>query len=105
MKRCSAYLAHLKNTETQELRLEDITVVKEFPNVFPNELLGMPPKREVEFSVDLISRTSLISMAPSKMAPEELKELNVQLQELVEKWFIRPSVSPWGAPILFVKKK
>ncbi|KAH9685255.1 Endonuclease [Citrus sinensis] len=104
-KGCSAYLAHVIDTEARELRLEDITVVKEFPDVFPNELPGMPPNREVEFSIDLVPGTSPISMAPYRMAPAELKELKVQLQELVEKGFIRPSVSPWGAPVLFVKKK
>ena len=104
-KRCSVYLAHVIDIEGRELRLEDITVVKEFPDVFPNKLHGMPPNREVEFSIDLVPGTSLISMAPYRMALAELKELKVQLQELVEKGFIRPSVSPWGAPVLFVKKK
>ena len=65
----------------------------------------MPPNREVEFFIDLVPAISPISMAPYRMAPVELKELKVQLQELVEKVFTRPSVSPWGAPVLFVKKK
>ena len=85
--------------------MEDIAVVKEFPYVFPDELPGMPPNREVEFSIDLVLGTSLISMALYRMALAELKELKVQLQELVDKEFIRPSVSLWGAPVLFVKKK
>ena len=85
--------------------MEDITAVKEFPDVFPNELPGMPPNREVEFSIDLVPGTSPICMAPYRMTPVELKELKVQLQEFVEKGFIRPSVFPWGAPVLFVKKK
>ncbi|KAH9751681.1 Endonuclease [Citrus sinensis] len=92
------------DTEARELRLEDIVVVKEFPNVFPDELPMMPPNREAEFSINLVSETSPISMAPYRMAPVELKELKVQLQELVEKRFIRPSVSLLGALVLFVKK-
>ncbi|KAH9763329.1 hypothetical protein KPL70_001129 [Citrus sinensis] len=92
-------------TEARELRLEAIAVVKEFPDVFLDELPRMPPNKEVEFSIDLVPGTSPISMAPYRMAPAELKELKVQLQELVERGFIRPSVSPWGAPVLFVKKK
>ena len=65
----------------------------------------MPPDRELEFSIDLIPGSAPISQAPYRMAPSELKELKVQLQDLVDRGFIRPSVSPWGAPILFVKKK
>ena len=93
------------DTEARELRLEDIAVVKEFPNVFPDELPRMPPNREAEFSIDLVLGTSPISMAPYKIAPAELKELKVQLQELVEKRFIRPSVSLLGDPVIFVKKR
>ena len=69
------------------------------------ELPGLPPIREVEFSIEVIPGTTPISMAPYRMAPAELKELKTQLQELLDKGFIRPSVSPWGAPVLFVKKK
>ncbi|KAH9657944.1 Endonuclease [Citrus sinensis] len=104
-KGCSAYLAHIIDTEVRVLRLKDIPVVQEFPDVFPNELPGMPPNREIEFSIDLVPGTAPISIAPYRMAPAELKELKIQLQELVYKGFIRPSVSPWGAPVLFVKKK
>nr|GFC33937.1 putative reverse transcriptase domain, aspartic peptidase domain protein [Tanacetum cinerariifolium] len=70
-----------------------------------NELPGIPPVREVEFNIDLIPGAEPISNAPYRMAPIELKELKDQLQELLERGFIRPSVSPWGAPVLFVKKK
>ncbi|GJV26200.1 putative reverse transcriptase domain-containing protein [Tanacetum coccineum] len=73
--------------------------------IFPNELPGLPPEREVEFTIELIPGTQPISKAPYRMAPVELKELKDQLQELLERGFIRPSVSPWGAPVLFVKKK
>ena len=80
-------------------------MVKEFPDVFPEELPGLPPEREMNLSVEILSGTTPISRAPYKMAPTELKELKIQLQELLDKGFIQPSVSPWGAPILFVKKK
>ena len=87
------------------LRIEDIPVVSEFPDVFPEELPGLPPTREIDFTIDLLPGTAPISQAPYRMAPAELKELKTQLQELVDKGFIRPSMSPWGAPVLFVKKK
>nr|GFB00875.1 hypothetical protein [Tanacetum cinerariifolium] len=74
-------------------------VVSEFPDVFPDELPGIPPVREVEFSIELIPGAEPISKAPYRMAPIELKELKDQLQELLERGFIRPSVSPWGAPL------
>nr|GFA43756.1 retrotransposon protein, putative, Ty3-gypsy subclass [Tanacetum cinerariifolium] len=80
-------------------------IVSEFPDVFPDELPGIPPVRKVEFSIKLIPGAEPISKAPYRMAPIELKELKDQLQELLERGFIRPSVSPWGAPVLFVKKK
>nr|GFD57779.1 putative reverse transcriptase domain-containing protein [Tanacetum cinerariifolium] len=80
-------------------------IVSEFPDVFPDELPGIPPVREVEFNIELTPGLEPISKAPYRMAPIELKELKDQLQELLERGFIRPSVSPWGAPVLFVKKK
>ena len=86
-------------------KLEDISVVNEFPDVFPDELPGLPPDREIEFAFDLAPGTEPVSKAPYRMVPVEMKELAKQLQELIEKKVIRPSVSPWGAPILFVKKK
>ncbi|BBN69306.1 transposable element gene [Prunus dulcis] len=104
-KGCSGYLAHIVDSRTQELKLEDIPVVRDFPDVFPDDLPGLPPHREIEFTIELIPGTNPISQAPYRMAPAELKELKVQLQELVDKGFIRPSFSPWGAPVLFVKKK
>ena len=85
--------------------MEDIAIVRDYPNVFPDDLFGLPPEREVEFIIDLALETTPISKAPYRMAPMELKELKIQLQELLDKGFIRPSVSPWGAPVLFVKKK
>ncbi|KAL5831609.1 hypothetical protein ACOSQ4_016963 [Xanthoceras sorbifolium] len=82
----------------------DIPVVREFSNVFPEDFLGLPPDREVEFQIELTPGTEPISKAPYRMAPSELKELKVQMEELVNKGFVRPSSSPWGAPVLFVKK-
>jgi hypothetical protein len=80
-------------------------VVKDFPDVFPEELLGMPPDREVEFVIDLLPGTVPISKRLYRMSSEELKELKKQLTELQEAGYIRPSSSPWGAPVLFVQKK
>ena len=74
-------------------------------DVFPNELPGLPPRRVVDFGIELHPGISPISMTPHRMTPVELQELRVQLQELLDKGFIRPSTSPWGAPVLFVKKK
>ncbi|KAG8487500.1 hypothetical protein CXB51_018708 [Gossypium anomalum] len=100
-----AYLAYVLDTKVSESKIQAVPVVCEFSDVFPEELPGLPPEREVEFSIDLIPGTTPISIAPYRMAPTELKELKTQLQELVDRSFIRPSHSPWGAPVLFVKKK
>ncbi|KAL5564584.1 hypothetical protein UlMin_027748 [Ulmus minor] len=78
-----------------------IMVVGEYPDVFPDELPGLPPEREIEFCIDLIPGTSPISISPYRMAPTEMIELRKQLQELLDRGFIRPSASPWGAPVLF----
>jgi hypothetical protein len=86
-------------------RIEDIPVVREFQDVFPQELPGMPPDGEIEFTIDLISGTSPIAQAPYKMGPKELVELKAQLDELDEKAFIRESISPWGTPVIFVDKR
>jgi hypothetical protein len=85
--------------------LEGVPVVNEYPDVFPEELPGMPPDRDIEFVIDLIPGTSPIAKRPYRMAASELTELNKQLEELQRIGFIRPSSSPWGAPVLFVKKK
>ena len=73
--------------------------------MFPEELPGLPPHKEIEFAIDVVPGATPASITPYRMAPLELKELKLQLQELLEKGFIRPSVSPWGAPVLFVKNK
>ena len=82
--------------------LEDVLVVRDFPDVFPDDLPGLPPEREIDFPIDLVPGTAPISLPPYRMAPAELKELKTQFQELVDRGFIRPSISPWGAPVLFV---
>jgi hypothetical protein len=85
--------------------VEKIPVVCEYLDVFPDELPGMPPDRDIEFAIELQPVTTPISKRPYRMSPAELAELKKQLQELLDKGFIRPSTSPWGCPALFVKKK
>ncbi|WVZ56670.1 hypothetical protein U9M48_007164, partial [Paspalum notatum var. saurae] len=85
--------------------VEDVPVVREYPDVFLEELPGLPPVRAIEFAIDLIPGTAPIAKAPYRMSGKEYDELKKQLDELLEKGFIRDSVSPWGAPVLFVKKK
>jgi hypothetical protein len=89
----------------EEKPLENITVVCEYPDVFPEELLGMTPDRDIVFSIELLPRTAPISKRPYRMDVKVLVELKKQIEELLEKGFIRPSSSPWGAPVLFVSKK
>ncbi|KAK8649480.1 hypothetical protein V6N13_130209 [Hibiscus sabdariffa] len=84
--------------------LPSMPIVSEFIDVFPEELPGLPPTREVEFGIDIHPGTNPVSITPYRMAPIELKDLKKQLEELQSKGFIRPSTSPWGAPVLFVKK-
>ncbi|GKB59886.1 putative reverse transcriptase domain-containing protein [Tanacetum coccineum] len=84
---------------------EDVPIIKDFPEVFPEDLLGLPHTRQVEFHIDLVPGAAPVARAPYRLAPSEMKELADQLQELSDKGFIRPSSSPWGAPVLFVKKK
>ncbi|CAH9094254.1 unnamed protein product [Cuscuta europaea] len=99
------YLCRIKDLNSEDPTIDQIPVVNEFPDVFPEEIPGMPPEREVEFSIDLLPGTAPISKAPYRMAPKEMQELKEQLEELLEKGYIKPSISPWGAPVLFVKKK
>ncbi|GJU55915.1 putative reverse transcriptase domain-containing protein [Tanacetum coccineum] len=102
---CQLFLAHVTESKSKEKRMEDVTIIHDFPEVFPEELPGLPPPRHVEFRIDLVLGAAPVARAPYRLAPSEMKELSVQLQELLEKGFIRPSLSPWGAPVLFVKKK
>ena len=99
------YLAYAIEVRDSGSRLEDILVVREFLDVFPEDLPGIPPDREIDFQIELAPKTEPISKATYRMAPLELKELKVQMEELMSKGVFRPSTSPWGAPVLFVKKK
>ncbi|KAA3483963.1 Retrotransposon protein [Gossypium australe] len=93
------------DTRDSRSKLDQVPIANEFVDVFLEELLGLPLESEVEFVIDLIPGTVSISIPPYRMASTKLKELKEQLQELLDKYFIRPSMSPWGAPVLFVKKK
>nr|GEZ72438.1 putative reverse transcriptase domain-containing protein [Tanacetum cinerariifolium] len=97
--------AQVMEKKSEDKRLENIAVVREFPNVFPEDLPGLPQVRQVEFQIDLIPRAAPVARAPYRLAPSEMQELSDQLQELADRGFIRPSTLPWGAPALFVKKK
>ena len=97
-------VAHAKKNSTAE-KISVIPVVEEYADVFPNEIPELPPSRDVDFTIDLIPGAGPVSMTPYKMAPEELAELKKKIEDLLEKKFIRPSASPWGAPVLLVKKK
>ncbi|KAJ4965195.1 hypothetical protein NE237_017044 [Protea cynaroides] len=99
------YLVSVVDLTKEAPRMEDIDVVRDYPDVFPEELSGLPPDRATKFVIDLIPGAASVSKAPYRMAPTELKELKVQLQELLDKGYIQPNISPWGAPVLFVKKK
>ena len=104
-KGCHGYLAHVVLTQETTASVEDVGVVRHFPDVFPEDLPGLSPDREVEFTINLLLGKNPISLTPYFMAPAELRELKTQLQELIDKGFIQPSTSPWGAPVLFVRKK
>jgi hypothetical protein len=104
-KGCYSYLAYVIDAKLEKKGVTDVEVVREFPDVFPEVLPGLPPERQVEFHIDLTPGAAPIARAPYRLAPTEMKEMMSQLQELLEKGFIRPSSSPWGAPVLFVKKK
>ena len=102
------YLYHLvrvKDSRLENPTPESVLVVCEFPDVFPEDLPGIFPEREIDFGIDLLPNTQPISIPPYRMAPAELKELKEQLKNPLDKGFIRPSISPSGAPVLFVRKK
>ncbi|GKD60582.1 hypothetical protein Tco_1298091, partial [Tanacetum coccineum] len=100
------FLANVTTKETEdkskEKRLEDVPIVWDFPNVFLEDFSGLPLTRQVEFRINLIPGAAPVARAPYRLAPSKMKELSEQLKELSDKGFIRPSSSPWGAPVLFV---
>ncbi|GJW39087.1 putative reverse transcriptase domain-containing protein, partial [Tanacetum coccineum] len=108
-KGCQIFLAQIfakkKEDKSEGKQLKDVPIVRDFPEVFPEDLPGLPPTRPVEFHIGLIPGAALVARASYRLAPSEMKELSEQLQELSDKGFIRPSSSPWGASVLFVKKK
>ncbi|GJZ22275.1 putative reverse transcriptase domain-containing protein [Tanacetum coccineum] len=95
---CHLFLAHITKKKSKEKRMEDVPIIRDFPEVFPEELPGLPPPRQVEFLIDLVPGAAPVARALYRLPPSEMKELSVQLQELLEKGFIRPSSSTWGAP-------
>ncbi|GJR62548.1 putative reverse transcriptase domain-containing protein, partial [Tanacetum coccineum] len=109
IKGCHIFLAYVTTKKTEDKsegkRLEDVPIIRDFPEVFFDDLSGLPPTQQVEFQIDLIPGAAPVARAPYRLAPFEMKELSDQLQELSNKGFIRPSSSSWGAPVLFVKKK
>nr|GEV89764.1 hypothetical protein [Tanacetum cinerariifolium] len=112
LRRCHAIiisLAHIsakkEEDKSEGKQLKDVPIVQDFLEIFPEDLPGLPPDRPVEFQIDLILGATPVAQAPYRLAPSEMKELSKQLQELSDMGFIRPSSSPWGAPVLFVKKK
>ncbi|GJW98556.1 putative reverse transcriptase domain-containing protein [Tanacetum coccineum] len=102
---CVEKIVRTEKNKSKKKQLEDVSIVLHFPDVFPEDLPGLPPTQQVEFQIDLIPGAAPVAWAPYRLAPSEMKELSDQLKELFDKGFIRPNSSPWGAPVLFVKKK
>ncbi|GJU49297.1 putative reverse transcriptase domain-containing protein [Tanacetum coccineum] len=112
LRRCHAVIVFLaqisakkEGDKSEGKQIKDVPIVQDFLEVFPEDLPGLPPPRPVEFQIDLIQGSAPVARAPYRLAPSEMKELSEQQQELSDKGFIRPSSSPWGAPVLFFKKK
>ncbi|KAJ9536388.1 hypothetical protein OSB04_un000448 [Centaurea solstitialis] len=104
-KDCVAFMAHVVDKEGKEKQIQNFPVVRDYLEVFPEELPELPPHRQVEFHIDLVQGTAPVAKSLYRLAPSEVQEFSDHLQELLDKGFIRPSSSPWGAPVLFVKKK
>eukprot|EP00253_Pinus_taeda_P007271 PITA_07271 len=106
-KGCQVYAIQVgfANSKDKTASLNNIPIIQEFADVFPEEIPGLPPRRDIDFTIELVPGAAPVSRAPYRMSIPELTELKMQLQELLEKNYICPSVSPWGAPVLFVKKK
>ena len=102
------YLYHIvwvKDSSSETPILESVPIVCEFLEVFPKDLPRVPFEKKIDFGIDLLPNTQPISIPPYRMAPTELKEFKEQLKDLLDKGFIKPSISPWGAPVLFIRKK
>jgi hypothetical protein len=105
MKGCQVFAAHMEEAHVYKVpSVEDCSVLKEFKDVF-KEISGFPPKRNIDFSINLMSGATHVSKTPYRMSTPESKELQIQLEGILKKGYIRPSVSPWDVPVLFVKKK
>ncbi|GJT57217.1 putative reverse transcriptase domain-containing protein [Tanacetum coccineum] len=108
-KGCQVFLAQIsakkEEDKSEGKQLKNVPIIRDFSKVFPEDLPGLPPVRPVEFQIDLIPGAAPVARALYRLTPSEMKELSEQLQELSDKGFIRPSSSPWGAPVLFVKNK
>ncbi|GJT60113.1 putative reverse transcriptase domain-containing protein [Tanacetum coccineum] len=102
---CQVFIAQVMEKKSDEKRVEDILVVREFPEVFPEDLPSLPPICQVELQIDIIQGAAPVARAPYRLAPLEMQELSNHLQELADRGFIRLSTSPWGAPVLFVNTK
>ncbi|GJS53703.1 hypothetical protein Tco_0627065 [Tanacetum coccineum] len=103
------FLGHITEKKIEKKlekkRLEDVPIVRDFLEVFPEDLLGLPPTRQVEFQIDFVPSVALVARSPYRLDPSKMQELSNQLQDLSDKGFIRRSSSPWGAMVLLVKKK
>jgi hypothetical protein len=104
-KGCQIFVAHIEETPKDKVsNIEDHAILKYFEDVF-QEVPGLPPKRDIDFSINLMPGVAPVSKNPYRMSTPELKEIHMQLEELLKKGYIHPSVSPWGALVLFMKKK
>ncbi|KAJ9535787.1 hypothetical protein OSB04_un001056 [Centaurea solstitialis] len=104
-KKYVAFLVQVKEKKSKVKKLEDIPIVRDYPEVFPDELPGLSRPRQIEFRIDIIPGAAPVAKAPYRPTPAEMQELSSQIQDLLDKGFIQPSSSPWRAPVLFVKKK
>ena len=105
-KGCPLYAIQvLKLVEDDKPSLEDHPTLREYRDVFPEEVLGLPPRRDIDFSIELAPGAVPVSRTPYRMSTPDLVELKLQLKEMMDKGYIRPNVSPWGAPVLFLKRK
>ncbi|XP_071686869.1 uncharacterized protein [Rutidosis leptorrhynchoides] len=102
-KGCDSFLAYVIDAKKEKKSVSDILIVSEFPEVFPDQLSGLSPVREVEYKIELLPGSTPVAKAPYRLAPSEIHDMMSQIQELLDRGFIRPSSLPWGAPVLFIK--